>query len=74
MGITPDISFREKKHSLKTVGLMVVACLRMKRMPGSVTSLMQQRLTMRLWMGALTSATLRVRLHFFTAHDSMSLG
>lgn len=35
MGITPDISFREKKHSLKTVGLTVVACLRMQKMKES---------------------------------------
>lgn len=32
MGITPDQSFREKKHSLRTVGWMVVASVRMKRM------------------------------------------
>ena len=32
MGITPDITIRERKHSLKTVGLTVVACLRMRRM------------------------------------------
>lgn len=35
MGITPDISFREKKHSFKSVGLTVVACLRMQRMRDS---------------------------------------
>ena len=32
MGITPDVSFRERRHSLKTVGLMVVGVVRMKRM------------------------------------------
>jgi len=32
MGITPDTSFRERKHSLKTVGLMVMATVRMKKM------------------------------------------
>ena len=32
MGITPDISVREKKHSLKTVGLAVLGCVRMRRM------------------------------------------
>ena len=32
MGITPDISFRERRHSLKTVGLMVLGCVRMGRM------------------------------------------
>lgn len=32
MGITPDISFRQKKHSLKTVGLTVIACVRMQKM------------------------------------------
>ena len=31
MGITPDVSFREKKPTLKTVGTAVVACLRMQR-------------------------------------------
>jgi len=34
MGITPDQSFREKRHSLKSVGLVVIAGLRMKRMSG----------------------------------------
>ncbi|KAK3079387.1 hypothetical protein LTS18_004985 [Coniosporium uncinatum] len=34
MGITPDQSFREKRHSLKSVGLVVVAGLRMTRMSG----------------------------------------
>nr|POE99332.1 hypothetical protein CFP56_52725 [Quercus suber] len=32
MGITPDITIREKRHSLKTVGLMVVACVRVQKM------------------------------------------
>ena len=32
MGITPDVSFRQRKHSVKTVGLIVVACVRMQRM------------------------------------------
>ena len=32
MGITPDISFREKKHSLRTVGQAVIACVRMRKM------------------------------------------
>lgn len=32
MGITPDVSFRERKHSLKTVGLMVLGCVRMQKM------------------------------------------
>jgi hypothetical protein len=32
MGITPDITIREKKHSLKTVGLAVLGCVRMRRM------------------------------------------
>ncbi|KAI7530674.1 hypothetical protein KC316_g17339, partial [Hortaea werneckii] len=32
MGITPDVSFRERKPSVKTVGLMVIAGLRMQRM------------------------------------------
>lgn len=32
MGITPDISFREKKHSLKTVGLTIIAAVRMRKM------------------------------------------
>lgn len=32
MGITPDISFREKKHSLRTVGHAVIACVRMRKM------------------------------------------
>jgi hypothetical protein len=30
MGITPDVSSREKKHSLKTVGLAVLASIRMR--------------------------------------------
>lgn len=32
MGITPDISFRQRKHSLKTVGLTIVACVRMQKL------------------------------------------
>lgn len=32
MGISPDVSFREKKPQLKTVGLMVLASVRMKRL------------------------------------------
>ena len=32
MGITPDISFRGKKHTLRTVGLAVVATVRMQKM------------------------------------------
>jgi len=32
MGITPDISFRQRKHSVKTVGLMVLGVVRMKGM------------------------------------------
>ncbi len=32
MGITPDVSVREKKHSLKTVGLAVLGCVRMRNM------------------------------------------
>ena len=32
MGITPDVSFREKKHSLRTVGFTVIACMRMQKM------------------------------------------
>jgi hypothetical protein len=32
MGITPDITFRQRRHSLKTVGLMVMGCVRMQRM------------------------------------------
>lgn len=32
MGITPDITIRERKHSVKSVGLTVVACLRMRKM------------------------------------------
>lgn len=32
MGISPDMSFREKKPQLKTVGLMVLASVRMKRL------------------------------------------
>jgi len=32
MGITPDITVREKRPSLKTAGLAVVACVRMQRM------------------------------------------
>jgi len=32
MGITPDQSFREQGYSLKSVGLVVIAGLRMKRM------------------------------------------
>lgn len=32
MGITPDVSVREKKHSLKTVGLTVLACIRVRKM------------------------------------------
>ena len=32
MGITPDVSFRRKKHSLRTVGVAVVACVRMRRL------------------------------------------
>jgi hypothetical protein len=31
MGITPDISIREKKPSLRTVGWMVIASVRMKK-------------------------------------------
>jgi hypothetical protein len=31
MGITPDISYRSRKHTLKTVGLAVVAGIRMQR-------------------------------------------
>lgn len=32
MGITPDISFRAKPRSLKSVGLAVMASIRMKKM------------------------------------------
>jgi hypothetical protein len=32
MGITPDISIRQKKHSLKTVGLAVLASVRMRKL------------------------------------------
>jgi len=32
MGITPDISFRQRKNSVKTVGLMVLGVVRMKGM------------------------------------------
>ena len=32
IGLTPDISFRQKKHSLRTVGLSIVACVRMQKM------------------------------------------
>lgn len=32
MGITPDISYHAKKHSLKTVGLMFIAGIRMQRL------------------------------------------
>lgn len=32
MGITPDQSFRQKKHSLRTVGWVVIASVRMKKM------------------------------------------
>ena len=32
MGITPDISIRQKKHSLKSVGLAVLASVRMRRL------------------------------------------
>ncbi|KAF2765558.1 hypothetical protein EJ03DRAFT_299853 [Teratosphaeria nubilosa] len=32
MGITPDVSFRERRHSLKTVGLMVMGVVRMRRL------------------------------------------
>ena len=32
MGISPDISIREKRPSLRTVGLAVVAGLRMRRL------------------------------------------
>ena len=35
MGITPDRTIREKKPSLRTVGWMVVATVRMKRMQES---------------------------------------
>ena len=35
MGITPDRSFRQKKHSLRTVGFTVVACLRMQKLQQS---------------------------------------
>ena len=35
MGITPDITIREKKHSLRTVGFTVIACLRMQKMQQS---------------------------------------
>lgn len=32
MGITPDRSFREKRHSLRTVGLAVIAMARMQKL------------------------------------------
>jgi hypothetical protein len=32
MGITPDVSIREKRHSLRSVGLMVIASVRMRKM------------------------------------------
>jgi len=32
MGITPDVTVREKRPSLKTAGLAVMACVRMQRM------------------------------------------
>ena len=32
MGITPDISIRQKKHSLKIVGLAVLASVRMRKL------------------------------------------
>lgn len=32
IGVTPDYSYREKKTSLKTVGLAVVASIRMKNL------------------------------------------
>lgn len=32
MGITPDISIRETKPSLRTVGLAVMACVRMQKL------------------------------------------
>lgn len=32
MGITPDMSFREKKHSLRTVGMAVLASVRMRKL------------------------------------------
>ena len=35
MGITPDISFREKKPTLRTAGLAVLACVRMQKMQQS---------------------------------------
>ena len=31
MGITPDITIREKKRSLRTVGFAVIATLRMQK-------------------------------------------
>ena len=32
MGITPDTSHHGKKHSLRVVGSMAIACIRMKRL------------------------------------------
>jgi hypothetical protein len=32
MGITPDISYRSRKHSLKTIGLAVMAAVRMQKL------------------------------------------
>ena len=32
MGITPDISYRSRKHSLKTIGLALIAALRMQKL------------------------------------------
>lgn len=32
MGITPDVSVRHKKHSLRTVGLAVLASVRIRKM------------------------------------------
>jgi len=31
MGITPDISFHQRRHSLKSVGWMIVGCVRMMK-------------------------------------------
>lgn len=32
MGITPDVSFRQRKPSLRTAGLAVIAGIRMRKM------------------------------------------
>ena len=35
MGITPDRSFRERRPTIKTVGLMIIFTTRMKRLAGA---------------------------------------